>query len=469
MLLTSLDPAVTGQTDCPDAVTVGTESVSRAELFRRACVVARSLPGPGPVAVNATATLDTVVGVVAALLAGVPVVPIAPDSGAAELAHILNDAAVTGWVGPAHPDSTLRAPDVQSVDGSWGGTAPSPDSIAMILYTSGTTGAPKGVELSYRALASGLDSLAQAWAWTSADTVVHGLPLFHTHGLILGVLGSLRVGSRLVHTGKPYPANYAAASGTMYFGVPTVWSRIVKDPVSARALRGARLLVSGSAPLPTPVFDAITELTGLAPIERYGMSETLITLSTRADGERRPGWVGQPLRDVQTRIRADDGSLVPRDGESIGHLEVRGPMLFEAYLNLPDVTAASWTDDGWFITGDIAAWDADDFHRIVGRESVDLIKSGGYRMGAGEIETALLAHRAVDEVAVVGAPDDDLGQRVVAYVVVDGRGGPELEAELIDFVAGTLSGHKRPRQIVFVDELPRNAMGKVQKKVLLTR
>lgn len=335
----------------------------------------------------------------------------------------------------------------------------------MILYTSGTTGAPKGVNLSHRALAAGIDAVADAWQWTAEDTVVHGLPLFHLHGLVLGVLGSLRIGSRVVHTVKPRPERYAAAVGTMYFGVPTVWSRIAADESAARALSRARLLVSGSAPLPTPVFDRITELTGQAPIERYGMSETMITLSTRADGERRPGSVGQPVLGVETRLRTEDGLEVPDDGDSIGRLQVRGPMLFTDYLNRPDATAASWTSDGWFITGDVATRDAQGFHRIVGRESVDLIKSGGYRIGAGEVETALLAHPDVREVAVVGQPDPDLGQRVVAYVVTDAdRGG--LADRLIAVVAENLSNHKRPREVVFVDELPRNAMGKVQKKLL---
>ena len=252
----------------------------------------------------------------------------------------------------------------------------------------------------------------------------------------------------------------------MYFGVPTVWSRIAADEESAQALRRARLLVSGSAPLPTAVFHRIAELTGSAPIERYGMSETMITLSTRADGERRPGSVGQPVLGVETRLRTEDGQAVPDDGESIGRLQVRGSMLFTGYLNKPEATAAAWTDDGWFMTGDVATRDAEGFHRIVGRESVDLIKSGGYRIGAGEVETALLAHPSVREVAVVGQADADLGQRVVAYVVTDEENQKPLADHLIDFVAHTLSHHKRPREVVFLDELPRNAMGKVQKKLL---
>lgn len=295
--------------------------------------------------------------------------------------------------------------------------------------------------------------------------LVHGLPLFHVHGLILGVLGGLRVGSPVVHTVRATPAAYAAAGGSVYFGVPTVWGRVCADTGSARALSGARLLVSGSASLPVSVFDALHRLTGSAPVERYGMSETLITLSTRAAGERRAGWVGVPLPGVHARLRDEHGVAVAADGESVGELQVRTPTLFDGYLHRPEATAAAWTSDGWFRTGDLAVLDEQGFHRIVGRESTDLIKSGGYRIGAGEVETALLRHPAVREAAVVGEPDDDLGQRVVAYVV-----GPELGlVDLSAYVAESLSVHKRPREVRVVDELPRNAMGKVQKKLLGVR
>ena len=270
------------------------------------------------------------------------------------------------------------------------------------------------------------------------------------------------MGNRFVHTGKPTPEAYAAAAGTLYFGVPTVWSRVVADPSSARALAGARLLVSGSAALPVPVFMALTDLTGHAPVERYGCTETLITASTRADGERRPGWVGLPLDGMRTRVVHDDGSLAPHDGETIGCLQVQTPTIFDGYLNRPDATAEAFEPDGWYRTGDVAVIDAGGMHRIVGRESVDLIKSGGYRVGAGEIETALLGHPGVAEVAVVGLPDADLGQRIVAFVVGDAR--PE---DLITFVAQQLSLHKRPREVRIVESLPRNAMGKVLKKDLL--
>ncbi|MEQ1702078.1 MAG: AMP-binding protein, partial [Ilumatobacteraceae bacterium] len=200
---------------------------------------------------------------------------------------------------------------------------------------------------------------------------------------------------------------------------------------------------------------------GHGPIERYGMTETLITLTTRVDGERRPGWVGLPIDGVRTRLVGEDGQLLAHDGETLGELHVAGETLFDGYLHRPDATAASM-DGEWFRTGDAAVIDADGFHRIVGRQSMDIIKTGGFKVGAGEVETVLLGHPSVVEAAVVGVADDDLGQRIVAYVVGDGIDG----AALINLVATQLSVHKRPREVHVVAELPRNAMGKVQKGLL---
>ncbi|QFG25895.1 acyl-CoA synthetase [Actinomadura sp. WMMB 499] len=452
-------------------VRVGGRELARAELLRRASAVAARIGGAGAVAVHADASVETVVAVAGGILAGVPVVPLPPDSGPDERAHILGDSGAELLLaarGAVPPGGALPGggPPLVPVDDLAGGEVtgtPAPDATALVLYTSGTTGAPKGVPISRGAIAAGLDALADAWAWTPDDVLVHGLPLFHVHGLVLGVLGALRTGSPLVHTGRPRPEAYAAAArddgGTLFFGVPTVWSRTVADAAAAEALRGARLLVSGSAPLPVPVFERLESLTGHRPVERYGMTETLITVSARADGERHPGYVGTPLPGVETRLRAEDGTPVPSDGETPGELHVRAPQLFRGYLNRPEATAASFTADGWFRTGDIAAVEPDGRHRIVGRASTDLIKSGGYRIGAGEIEDALLAHPAVREAAVVGTPHADLGEQVTAYVVADGVD----ERRLVDFVAERLSAHKRPRTVHLVDGLPRNAMGKVVK------
>ncbi|MGV1087514.1 MAG: acyl-CoA synthetase [Mycobacterium sp.] len=466
MLLASLNPAaVAAGADLADAVRIDGATLSRSDLVGAATSVAERVGGARRVAVLATPTAATVLAVTGCLIAGVPFVPVPSDVGVAERAHILTDSGAQAWLGERPEDlAGLPHVPVRLHARSWHRYAePPPHATAMVIYTSGTTGPPKGAVLSRAAVAADLDALAAAWQWTPDDTLVHGLPLFHVHGLVLGLLGSLRVGNRFVHTGRPTPQAYAEAGGTLYFGVPTVWSRIVADPASARALAKARLLVSGSAALPVPVFDALKALTGHAPVERYGCTETLITVSTRADGERRPGWVGFPLDRMQTRLVADDGSPVAHDGETIAGLQVRTPTIFDGYLNRSDATAAAFDADGWYRTGDVAVIDPGGMHRIVGRESVDLIKSGGYRIGAGEIETALLGHPGVEEVAVVGLPDEDLGQRIVAFIV-----GDAAPAELADYVAQQLSAHKRPREVRVVDALPRNAMGKVMKKELMS-
>ncbi|MFI6149270.1 AMP-binding protein [Streptomyces sp. NPDC051109] len=442
-MLTALD-GVYG--DRKDAVSVAGRSASYEELLGAARAVAADVAGAKSFAVTATASLETVAAAVGGLLAGVPFVPLPPDAGPAEREHILRDSGAE----VVEVDFARRS--------DWTGRAAAPEDPALVLYTSGTTGAPKGVVLTGAALAADLDALAGAWQWSAEDTLVHGLPLFHVHGLVLGVLGALRTGSRLVHTGRPTPQAYADSGGSLYFGVPTVWSRIAADPEAAGALSGARLLVSGSAALPAPVFRDLERLTGLRPVERYGMTETLITVSGRAGGEVRPGTVGTPLPGIRTRIAAEPGA-------GIGELQLTGPTLFAGYLGRPEATAAAYTEDGWFRTGDIAAVDeADGVHRIVGRASIDMIKTGGYRVGAGEIENALLDHPAVSEAAVVGVPDADLGQRIVAFVVAQGVTGEDLT----DFVAAHLSAHKRPREVRFVAAIPRNAMGKPQKKLLLT-
>ncbi|MQA07670.1 MAG: AMP-binding protein [Pseudonocardiaceae bacterium] len=452
--------------DLARAVRIGEVTLSRQRLLEAATAVADQVAGARSAAIHATASPETVIAVVGCLIAGVPAVPVPPDSGPVERRHILTDSGAALWLDWQPPeDVELPAVPVDPAACS-AGVHPEPpeDAAALVMYTSGTTGAPKGVVLSRRAIAADLDALADAWAWTPEDILVHGLPLFHVHGLILGVLGALRVGSPLVHTVRPTPESYAAAGGSLYFGVPTVWSRLCDDASLAGALSGARLLVSGSAALPSPVFDRLSALTGHTPVERYGMTETLITLGIRADGERRAGWVGPALAGIQARIRDERGGQVAPDGETVGELEVRGSTLFDGYLGRPEATAACWTTDGWFRTGDAAVVDEHGYHRIVGRQSVDIIKSGGYRVGAGEVESVLLGHPSVAEAAVVGVPDVDLGQRIVAYLVGNGIDATEIT----DFVAGQLSIHKRPREVRVVESLPRNAMGKVQKTALLS-
>ncbi|MFD9895231.1 acyl-CoA synthetase [Amycolatopsis sp. NPDC059027] len=470
-----LFPALTSGSP-KQALRFGEQTLTYDELAAVAGALARDLP-KSRVAVWATPSLHTSVAVVAALLAGVPVVPINPKIGERELAHIVSDsepALVLAEPGADLPDglSALPRRDID-IDPRTTPQAlpeePGAETPALIVYTSGTTGPPKGVVLPRRALVTTLDALEDAWQWTADDVLVHALPLFHVHGLILGILGPLRRGGTVRHLGRFSTDGVARELGdgaTMLFGVPTMYHRIAgevaENETLAKALRGARLLVSGSAALPVHDHQRITAATGQQVIERYGMTETLMNTSVRADGERKPGTVGVPLAGVELRLVGEHGERID-ELDTVGEIQVRGPNLFTEYLNRPDATSAAF-DDGWFRTGDMATRDADGYVRIVGRKATDLIKSGGYKIGAGEIENALLEHPRVAEAAVTGEPDDDLGERIVAWIVPDGE--PPTAAELADHVARLLTPHKRPRVVRYLDALPRNDMGKVMKRAL---
>ncbi|MFD6322924.1 acyl-CoA synthetase [Streptomyces sp. NPDC058442] len=496
----SLFPALTdAPADAPaagrPALRFGERSLTYAELAAAAGAVAGGVREARRVAVWATPTLETAVAVTAALLAGVTVVPLNPRSGEKELGHILSDStpdlvlAAPGEKLPAPLDGLARL-DVDPADRA-PGDRPLPEDRgrdedpALVVYTSGTTGPPKGAVIPRRAIASTLDALADAWQWTGDDVLVHGLPLFHVHGLVLGVLGPLRRGGSVRHLGRFSTEGVArelSGGATMLFGVPTMYHRVAEalpaEPELVKALAGARLLVSGSAALPVHDHERIAAATGRRVVERYGMTETLMLCSSRwtppdprpsvrADGEARPGTVGVPLPGVELRLVEEDGTPVTAyDGETVGEIQVRGPNLFTAYLNRPDATADAFTADGWFRTGDMAVRDADGHVRIVGRKATDLIKSGGYKIGAGEIENALLEHPGVREAAVTGEPDADLGERIVAWIVpADHRTPPALE-ELADHVARRLAPHKRPRVLHLLAALPRNDMGKIMKRAL---
>jgi len=461
-----------------EALRFGRRALSHRELAGAAGSVAAAVEHASRVAVWATPEIETCVGVVGALEAGVPVIPINPKSGARELAHILADgdpALLLTAPGTELPAAVAHVPRVDVDVTARAGRErlePSPEAPAIVIYTSGTTGPPKGVVLPRRAIASNLDALAEAWEWTGEDVLAHGLPLFHVHGLILGMLGPLRLGGALHHLGRFSPAAAAAelaGPATMLFGVPTMYHRLIADaeadPEIARALRRARLLVSGSAALPAADHERMRRLTGQCIVERYGMTETLMNTAVRADGDRRAGTVGPPVAGVELRLIADDGTPIGPGEDEVGEIQVRGPNLFLEYLNRPDATVEALSD-GWFRTGDVATRDPDGYLRIVGRRATDLIKSGGYKIGAGEIESALLEHHAVADAAVTGEPDADLGERVVAWIVPAAGHRPPDPQALAEHVARLLSPHKRPRVVRYLSALPRNELGKVQKQRL---
>ena len=477
--------------DAPEkrAVEMPDGCLSYAELDGAAARVAARLPAGGPLALWATPSLATVVGLLAGLRAGTPLIPLNPKSGELELAHVIGDAKPSAVLAAADVrlpralaatariDVGARADDdaVAAGDRSAGRGAPPPDTHpALIMYTSGTTGPPKGVVQTYGSLVANLDALSEVWGLTSADRLVHALPLFHVHGLVLATIGPLRFGGTVRHVGSFAVASVAQAlqeGATVMYAVPTMYRRLLAaaehDRRIADALRRARLLVSGSAALAVDVHAGIERLSGHAVVERYGMTETLIISSTRPGERGRPGYVGRALPGVQVRVRDDDGAEVPCDDTAIGSVWVCGPSVFERYVDR-EPPAAESSRDGWFQTGDLAAVAADGALRLVGRSSSDLIKSGGYRIAAGEIESALRAHPAVSEAAVRGMPDAELGERVVAWVVpaAGASAAAVADGELIDHVARQLTPHKRPREIHRVACLPRNELGKVQKQLL---
>ena len=482
----SLFPRLT-KADSRLALVVDEDCWTYAELASAACEHIDRLRGEGiepgaRVAVWAHPSATTVAAMIGNLAAAMTTIPLNPKLGSAEAAHIFHDASprivfsAEGFE-PAHP-----APGIASMQGAYSrgqGSVPPIDSdrcAGLILYTSGTTGPPKGAVLSRANLAANLDSLIEAWAWSDRDTVVHSLPLIHAHGLVLGLFGSLRVGGALHYLPKFDPTAIERAlrdprhDQTLLFAVPTMYHRLSEaaedDAALCEALGKPRLLVSGSAGLSLREHEHIQALTGRGVHERYGLTETLINCGVPASHAPMPGYVGPPLPGVELKLVDEErNELDAHDDETIGEVAVRSAAVFCGYLNREEATAEVLDDDGWFYTGDLATRTAQGAIRILGRRSTDLIKTGGYRVGAGEIEACLLDHPSVREAAVAGLPDDDLGQRIEAFIVL--RSGYEGDAQaLVAFVAERLSAHKRPRAIHFLDELPRTAMGKVQKKRL---
>ncbi len=345
------------------------------------------------------------------------------------------------------------------------------DDLAAILYTSGTTGRSKGAMLTHGNLLSNAQVLHTAWGWRrpeeGGDVLIHALPIFHVHGLFVASHGALLAGAKMIWFGRFDPRAVAARlpQATVFMGVPTLYVRLLGEPALTKAACAhMRLFISGSAPLLLETFKGWQERTGHTLLERYGMSETAMLTSNpyRPEAARRGGTVGPALAGVGVRVRDDKGGALPA-GE-IGHIEVRGPNVFKGYWRMPEKTAEEFTADGWFKTGDVGQLDADGYVTIVGR-SKDLIISGGYNVYPAEIEGYVNDLPGVAESAVIGVPHSDFGEAVVAVVVR--KPGAVLDgAAVVAALKSQIANFKVPKQVFVVDELPRNAMGKVQKNLL---
>src|SRR5579884_2386623 len=346
---------------------------------------------------------------------------------------------------------------------------PDADAVALIAYTSGTTGRSKGAMLTHRNLAANSVAVTTAWHWTADDLLLLTLPLFHAHGLGVGMHGTLLVGGtadlrRRFDAAEVYDA-LIEGTATMFFGVPTMYTRLINEARKRdRRPPPIRLYVSGSAPLSAQTFAEFERLFGQRILERYGMTETMMNLTNPYDGERRPGTVGQPFPGQEARI-VDVQTREPILDERPGEIQVRGPHVFKGYWQRPDATAAAFDSEGWFNTGDLGWRSADGYYTISGRAR-ELIISGGYNVYPREVEEVLLTHPGVAEVAVLGLPHPDLGEQVVAVVVRRSEAGELTADDLIAFCRDQLASFKKPRQVFFVDALPRNALGKIQKHLL---
>lgn len=458
--------------------------ISRGELTARSAEVAGRLFAAGlrrgdRVLLCAPSGVALVAAHVACLRMGLVVVPLNAALRRREVAHVIADAAPRGaiiddeemrsWVLAETPGALTCTSAVDLPPG----TVPSLDDLdgaepAILGYTSGTTGTPKGAVLTHANLLAGAESLRRAWGWHSDDRLVLALPLFHMHGLGVGLHGTLHAGGSAILLPTFSPEEVAGAvrthEATLFFGVPTMYHRLA-DSDNARELAGLRLAVSGSAPLAADLHRRFEELTGLTVLERYGMTETVMLVSNPLDGDRRAGSVGFPLPGVELLILPPGGS--PRTGLQVpdggtGEIWVRGPNVFAGYWRRP---GAGPDPDGWFATGDIGRRDVDGYLHLEGRTG-EVILSGGFNIYPREVEEQLADHPDVADVAVAGQPDEKWGEIVTAYVVpAPGATAPSVDG-LRAHVTDRLATYKHPRAVVVIEALPRNALGKVQRHLL---
>ncbi|MEV1131869.1 AMP-binding protein [Agromyces sp. NPDC049794] len=464
----------------PDGERIEYDDLSRlAGCYANALVAAGLRPGDRLMAIT-DKSVAAIVLYLATLRAGGIYVPVNTAYTRAELEYFVHDARPAIVVGDPTREAELVAlcarqeTRLLTMDSAGNGTLqlaardlPSdhavvpvePDDVAAILYTSGTTGRAKGAMLSHGNLLANARALRSAWAFSADDVLVHALPIFHTHGLFVGLNVSFlsRASIILLRRFDPHVVAAQLPRATVLMGVPTYYSRLLAVPELPGLCRRVRLFISGSAPLLPATHGAWRARTGHDIVERYGMTETTMITSNPLDGPRKPGTVGRPLPGVTVRIS-------DADAHGIGMIQVAGPNVFRGYWQMPEKTAAEFTADGFFITGDLGRIDDDGYLHIVGREK-DVIITGGYNVYPKEVESVIDAFDGVAETAVFGLPDQDLGERVIAAIVPDG--GAVIErAALERYLADRLARYKRPREVVFVSELPRNVMGKVQKSVL---
>lgn len=419
------------------------------ELDERSALAARriaSVVAPGErVVLSCAPSAATVVSYIGILRAGATVVPANTAYTAHELRHIVDVAEPTLAILDDPSRVSCRSVGVDLAGLDVGDEPAASGTIAMLGFTSGTTGQPKAAALSHDALLAGAGAVVEAWEWSSQDHLLHVLPMFHMHGLGVGLNGALLAGSTLTVLPRFDPAVVAEQRATMFFGVPTMYARLAR----ARALqhmRTYRLLVSGSAPLAPDLFAAVANDAGQAPLERYGMTETVMITGNPLHGERRPGSVGVPMPGMSVRLGENDV------------VEVRGTSVFEGYLGVSP--AETFTRDGWFPTGDIGRWDTDGYLSLVGRAS-ELIITGGYNVYPREVEDVIRTVPGVVDVAVIGRADPEWGEVVTAVVVGD------VDATTLEGAArSALASFKCPRAWEFRDELPRNAMGKLIRSAL---
>jgi malonyl-CoA/methylmalonyl-CoA synthetase len=458
-----------------------TELLSRAESFARALLDSRSDLEEARVAFLVSPGFEYAVVQWGIWMAGGIAVPLATSHPPAELEYVVEDSEATILVAESEliarlePIATSRGlPILPAGAGAAGGEAMprlTPERRAMILYTSGTMSRPKGVVTTHGNIQAQVETLVDAWGWSSEDRILLVLPLHHVHGIINVLTCALRSGARCtIHPSFDAEAVWdalAAGELTLFMAVPTIYSRLVGSWEQAtpelrrsrsEGCRALRLMVSGSAALPVSVLERWRAISGHTLLERYGMTEIGMALSNPLEGERRPGHVGLPLPGVEVRLVGDDGRTV--EPGTPGEIQVRGPSVFLEYWRRSEATEESFVD-GWFRTGDVAVIEMG-YYRILGRSSVDILKTGGYKVSALEIEELLRTHPGIREVAVVGLADEEWGERVAAAVVPEEEG--TLEADALRAWAGErLAPYKVPRSFRFVAELPRNAMGKVTK------